>query len=374
MERLKVVNESRINELIGLRDLTDAKNGVNPINLVMGKMRDSLQAAGLENIQVVRGQPMVSVVDNFDTLLFPQDAIMRTGLHTLYVDDHRVLRTQVSATACQFLRNEYDGRGGVILFPGLVYRREGTHHQLDIWKIRKEGKPVGTEEVLELLDLTVRKVLPLNTELKIGGKELYYIVNGIGAKVNYGGRWQTVFTGGRVVDQVLTNLAIDPRECSVVAVGISLERLAMMIKGIDDPRLFRSNDPRVVNQMRNLESFRPVSFYPPIRRDLSVPVATEITQEEIKMVVKTTTEDGLIESISIVSETSYDDLPTKARERLGIRPGEKNVLVSVVLRSFNRTLKREEADKVRDNLFGHLNHCDSQAIAKLTDLPRLRGQ
>ncbi len=43
------------------------------------------------------------------------------------------------------------------------------------------------------------------------------------------------------------------------------------------------------------------------------------------------------------SETSYAQLPNSAIERMGMAPGQKNVLVLVVLRHLERTLTDSEA-------------------------------
>jgi len=51
--------------------------------------------------------------------------------------------------------------------------------------------------------------------------------------------------------------------------------MLMLIKDIPDIRLLRSADPRIADQMRDLDRYRPVSSMPPITRDLSVAVADD---------------------------------------------------------------------------------------------------
>lgn len=44
-----------------------------------------------------------------------------------------------------------------------------------------------------------------------------------------------------------------------------------------------------------------------------------------------------------------------ARERIGIAPGQKNVLVRIVIRDFVRTLTRAEANALHDAVYASLH-------------------
>jgi phenylalanyl-tRNA synthetase alpha chain len=61
--------------------------------------------------------------------------------------------------------------------------------------------------------------------------------------------------------------------------GIGLDRMLMLRKGIDDIRALRSLDPRIATQMLDLRPYRTVSHQPPIRRDLSIAAHT-LTSDE----------------------------------------------------------------------------------------------
>ena len=53
-------------------------------------------------------------------------------------------------------------------------------------------------------------------------------------------------------------------------------------------------------------------------------------------------------SVRVVSETPYEALPPAAHERMGMRPGQKNLLLRLTLRDPARTLTRGEANRIRD--------------------------
>ena len=63
--------------------------------------------------------------------------------------------------------------------------------------------------------------------------------------------------------------------------GIGLDRIVMMLKGIDDIRLLRASDPRIALQMTDLEHYEVVSKFPPIRHDISIATAEETEIEDL---------------------------------------------------------------------------------------------
>ena len=71
---------------------------------------------------------------------------------------------------------------------------------------------------------------------------------------------------------LLRENGLDPARVTGLAMGLGLDRLLMLRKGMNDIRLLRSDDPRVVEQMLDLSPYRPVSDQPAIRRDLSIAV------------------------------------------------------------------------------------------------------
>ena len=53
----------------------------------------------------------------------------------------------------------------------------------------------------------------------------------------------------------------------------------------------------------------------------------------------------------MLSATAYERLPASAVRRLGARPGQKNLLVRVVLRDLEKTLTSEAANSLRDRIY-----------------------
>ncbi|GIF22014.1 phenylalanyl-tRNA synthetase alpha chain [Actinoplanes tereljensis] len=138
-----------------------------------------------------------------------------------------------------------------------------------------------------------------------------------------------------------------------LALGLGLDRILMLRKGIADIRLLRSADPRVAGQMTSLAPYRPVPSGPAARRDLSVAMPAGITAEELGDRVRDLLgpDAGLVEEVAIRSVTSAADLPAASRARLAIRDDEVNVLLRVILRDPHGTLPGARANELRDRIW-----------------------
>jgi phenylalanyl-tRNA synthetase alpha chain len=138
---------------------------------------------------------------------------------------------------------------------------------------------------------------------------------------------------------------------------MGLDRMLMLLKGIPDIRLLREPDPAVADQLTDLAPYRPVSALPPVRRDLSIAVAADDRAEDLGDRVRDALGDdaGVVESVEIRQETPCARLPQQARDRLGARPDQKNLLVRLVLRPLDRTLSDHEANVLRDRVYAALH-------------------
>jgi phenylalanyl-tRNA synthetase alpha chain len=139
--------------------------------------------------------------------------------------------------------------------------------------------------------------------------------------------------------------------------GVGLDRLLMLRKGIEDIRLLRAADVRIRSQMLDLHPYRVVSRMPPIVRDLSLARSGEVDAEGLGDAVR----DALardarsVESVEVLAATPAVELSPRARASLGMTEDQCNVLVRVVLRDPDRTLTSEMANQPRDRIYSHLH-------------------
>jgi phenylalanyl-tRNA synthetase alpha chain len=70
-----------------------------------------------------------------------------------------------------------------------------------------------------------------------------------------------------------------------------------------------------------------------------------------------------VEEVRVVGETAGAQLPPQAIDRIGLRPGQKNVLLRLVLRHRTRTLTAVEANAVRDRVYAAVHEGDAHQWA-----------
>ncbi len=334
-----------------MRDLTDPAQGPHAVQLIV----DTIISGWNLPVVVHRGDPVVSVRDHYDLLRYPRDAVTRDARYSRYVDHDRLWRAHTTAHIPELLRT-VERPDVLLVVPGMCYRRDvidrhhvAEPHQLDLWRIRRTGTPLGEEDLATMIERVIGAVLPgrpVTTPASphpytVDGREIY--VDGV-----------EVGECGLAHPEVLAAAGL-PATATGLALGLGLDRLTMLVKGIDDIRLLRSEDPRVAGQMTDLEPYRPVSSMPPITRDLSIAVSEGTDAELLGDRVRRTITDDSLEEVAILSETAYADLPAPARARLGMTEGQKNVLVRLVIRPHGRTLTAAQANAIRDRVYTALH-------------------
>lgn len=358
-----------IEKLLSVRDLTEPTPEGEERNII-GKIYDQVLVKLAEyefpNIQVIRGNAVVEAKDNFDNLLFSPGNPGRSSTYTRYTDEDHVLRTHTSAlipTTFRNLKEEIDYTTFVL--PGLVYRRDvidprhlDVFHQIDVWtlhSIEKYGK-ANRESLLKLGKAVFEAACP-DAEMVVYEAKHPYTLEGIEVYAKVDGKEIEVFEAGLSHPEVLRRAGLDPEKYDGLALGMGIERLIMARKNLPDIRLIRSSDPRVVKQMGNMEPFKSVSDKPAITRDMSYCVDKDDTEEDICESIRNAfgEESELLEQVEILNRTPYEKLNEIAREKLGAKEGQDNVLVKITLRHPDITLTREKANELYDLAYPKIN-------------------
>ncbi len=367
------LNPEQLVRDLALRDLTDPGAGPHAIQLLVDLAAETLTGAWHSAQRRTPGPRIVAIADNYDNLAFTPDAASRDTRYTRYVDEHRMLRSHASAMIPPALRAlAADPVDDVLLVcPGVVYRRDaidrlhtGTPHQLDLWRIGRHA--LGNHDMDEMTRLLIDALapgMPHRTEQRVHP----YTLDGRQVDVDAGGEWVEVWECGVAHPEVLARAGLTGWHG--LALGLGLDRFLMLRKGIPDIRLLRSTDPRIAGQMLDLAPYRPVSAMPAVSRDLSVAVDADGVVEELGDRVRDALGDdaAAVEVVSVRSETPYADLPASAVARMGMAPGQKNVLVRVVLRNLERTLTDDEANALRDRIYTALHRGRAHEWASPTE-------
>jgi phenylalanyl-tRNA synthetase alpha chain len=357
-----LLSSDEVARALAVRDLTDPREGPHALQRLIDDVAAALTRAWRCESVLYRGPRVVPVEQNYDGLGYESDAVTRDARYTRYTSEREMLRSHTSAMVPAGLRSIGVADDTLLVCPGVVYRRDaidrlhtGTPHQLDVWRVSTAVLTVG--DLKAMIELVVRAALP-GAEWRVEPREHPYTTEGLQIDVNNGGEWVEIGECGLAADHVLRGAGLGDR--TGLAMGLGLDRILMLRKGIADIRLLRAVDPRIAGQMRDLSLYRPVSNYPAIARDLSIAVSDDDDVETMGDRVRDAlgADADAVEAVEVLSETPRQDLPVIARERLGLRQGQKNVLVRVVLRHAERTLRREDANVLRDRVYAAL-HCGS---------------
>jgi phenylalanyl-tRNA synthetase alpha chain len=358
---------------VAIRDLTDPGQGPHALQLLVQAAIDALCRAWSIPCLTHRANPVVPIEDNYDRLGYPPEGVARDARYTRYVSDRLLLRTQTSAMIPEALRRlalTEAHADWLIACPGIVYRRDeidrehsGEPHQLDLWRV-KLGNPLIADDLLDMIAIVVKALLP-GLDYRTTPAKHPYTVDGLQIDIHHDNTWLEIGECGLAHPDVLrgATLAVPPH--SGLALGLGLDRILMLRKGIPDIRLLRATDSRIAPQMLDLEPYRPVSHMPPVARDLSLMVPEDMSPEEIGDKVRLALGDqaSAIELVEVRSETLYGELPAQAVARMGALPGQKNVLLRVVLRDLERTLTHSEANSLRNTIYQALHLGQRQELA-----------
>ncbi len=108
---------------------------------------------------------------------------------------------------------------------------------------------VKLTDLLGTLEFFAKQMFGEKTKIRIYGHHFPYTEPSIEVEVLHkNGKWIEIMGAGMVHPEVLKNCNIDPKKYTGFAFGMGPERIAMLKHGIEDIRLFYSNDMRFLGQ------------------------------------------------------------------------------------------------------------------------------
>lgn len=349
---------------LSIRDLTHRDEGAHAMQLVVERAAQALADRWGCTVRQYRGDKIVTIDDNYDNLGYDPADVTRDARYSRYVDDHRMLRSHSTAMIPAALRElaAQPDDDVLLVCPGIVYRRDtidrlhsGTPHQLDLWRITRRRPPMNRADLDDMISALVRALLPTAVDRR-EPRIHPYTLHGLQVDIATADGWVEIAESGLAHPQVLARAGLDA-SCSGLALGMGLDRMLMLIKNVPDIRLLRSVAPAVAAQFNDLGPYRAVSSMPPVRRDLSVVVEADDLAEDLGDRVRAAlgAEAACVQTVEILQETPCAVLPRPVLARLGARTDQKNVLVKVVLRHWDKTLSDHEANIMRDRIYAALH-------------------
>lgn len=240
----------------------EVKIGVkHPITQTIDEIVDIFKSMGYS---VYEGPDVDTVYNTFDALNSPENHPARDLSDTFYINPDVVLRPHTSAgqiRAEQELETPYK-----ILIPGRTYRcdtPDATHshtfHQVEMMVV---GEGITMADLKGTLDLMAKKLFGPETRTKFRPHHFPFTepsaemdvscfkCGGKGCPVCKGSGWIEILGCGMTHPHVHRAGGIDTEKYTGFAVGMGVERIAMLKYGIDDIRLLFENDMRFINQFK----------------------------------------------------------------------------------------------------------------------------
>jgi phenylalanyl-tRNA synthetase alpha chain len=198
----------------------------------------------------------------FDALNTPEDHPARNEQDTFYLPDGRLLRTQTSTI--QIRTMEEFAPPVRIIAPGGAYRRDEVDatHLAQFTQIEglyvDEGVTLG--DLKGTIEFFFRELLGADVQIRMRPHffpftEPSFEIDIKAAALGRGDKWLELAGCGMVDPAVFQEMnrkrgdnAYDPEKYTGFAFGFGLDRLAMILSGVPDIRLFTENDVRFLAQ------------------------------------------------------------------------------------------------------------------------------
>lgn len=335
--------------------------------------------------------PVVTVQQNFDSLLIPPGHPSRKRGDNYYLNRRTMLRAHTSAHQRELVSSGLDA----FLLAGDVYRRDeidASHypvfHQMEgvrlfsnheLFSAVQHGEDLSLFEVggrrtpqkqeahsleaVKLLEFNLKQTLTrlithlFGADLEVRWVDCYFPFThpSFEMEVRFHGDWLEVLGCG-VMEQELLNSAGAGNKTGW-AFGLGLERLAMVLYGIPDIRLFWSQDERFLKQFRVEDiqqpvCFQPLSKYPPLLNDISfwlpesgggedgedgVDGPVGFTENDFYELVRSVGGD-LVEKVSLVDQFTNP------------KTGRRSQCYRITYRHMERTLTQQEVRLVHEQI------------------------
>ncbi|MBE6683192.1 MAG: phenylalanine--tRNA ligase subunit alpha [Ruminococcaceae bacterium] len=232
---------------------------IHPITRALERMTEIFIDMGFS---VAEGPEVETVGNNFDALNAPADHPSRDFQDTFYITENTLLRTQTSPVQIRAMRGMTPPIR--IISPGRVYRSDvadASHspmfHQLEGLVVDKGITMGDLKGILSQFAKTMfgpetkTRFRPHNFPFTEPSAEVdvsCFVCGGKGCRLCKGEGWMEILGSGMVHPEVLKAGGIDPEVYTGFAFGMGVERVAMVMSGIDDLRLLYENDARFLKQ------------------------------------------------------------------------------------------------------------------------------
>lgn len=241
---------------------------MHPLIRVVEEIENIFMSMGYD---VVEGPEVEQDLYNFEKLNLPKGHPARDAQDTFYIEDEEVLlRTQTSGVQARTMDANLEKTPIRMICPGKVYRRDdddATHsHQFMQLEALVVDKNISVSDLKGTLEEVIKRLFGEDREIRLRPSFFPFTepsfevdvtcfkCGGKGCPICKDTGWIEVLGSGEVHPNVLRNCGYDPEVYTGFAIGIGIERIAMLKYGITDIRNFYTNDMRFLNDFNRIGS------------------------------------------------------------------------------------------------------------------------
>jgi phenylalanyl-tRNA synthetase alpha chain len=231
---------------------------LHPVTQTYFKITDIFVSLGFE---IAFGPEVEIDFYNFEALNIPKDHPAREMQDTFYIDDKRLLRTHTSPVQIRTMENKKPPIK--IIAPGKVYRCDSDVSHTPMFH-QVEGlvvdKGINFANLKAIITLFVKRLFQDKTQLRFRPSYFPFtepsaevdigcvVCEGTGCRVCGFTGWLEILGCGMVHPNVFNSVNIDSSTYTGFAFGLGIERITMLLYGIDDIRLFFENNVKFLRQ------------------------------------------------------------------------------------------------------------------------------
>ena len=265
----KILNEKLANETIDitLPSTKLAVGSIHPLERIIEELEEIFMSMGYD---VVEGPEIETDNYCFEKLNLPKNHPARDAQDTFYIEDMEILlRTQTSGVQARTMDANTEKTPIRIICPGKTYRRDdddATHsHQFMQLEALIVDKDISVANLKATLEIVAKKMFGEDRKIRLRPSFFPFTepsfevdvscskCNGEGCAICKDTGWIEILGSGQVHPNVLRNCGYDPSVYTGFAIGIGIERLAMLKYGISDIRNFYTNDLRFINDFNRID-------------------------------------------------------------------------------------------------------------------------
>lgn len=237
-------------------DIQSNVGGLSPISRLIFKIQDIFEQLGFS---VAVGPELESEKYNFDLLNIPESHPARDVWDTIWVQNpagvKSLLRTHTSPVQIHYMENNKPPIR--IIAPGKVYRYEATDSTHETVFHQVEGLFLDDKASIAtfkgVINYFFKELFQQDIKMRLRPSYFPFTEPSFEIDIWLQDKWLEIAGAGMVSRKVLENGGITDPNIQGFAFGLGIERLAMILYGIDDIRLIHSADIRFISQLGKIQ-------------------------------------------------------------------------------------------------------------------------